>query len=121
MPADLDSTFQHLRNILRPHEPSLVTVHDEPGHYYLDTAHVLANRKPLFFGAVRTGSRHVSYHLMPLYLWPEMLEGVSAGLRRRMQGKSCFNFRQADPALFEELAALTRRGFECYREHHYVE
>jgi hypothetical protein len=34
---------------------------------------------------------------------------MSPALRRRMQGKSCFNFRQVDPDLRAELAALVRR------------
>jgi hypothetical protein len=36
------------------------------------------------------------------------LEGISEELRRRMQGKSCFNFTAVDETLFEELADLTR-------------
>jgi hypothetical protein len=31
-----------------------------------------------------------------------------------MQGKSCFNFREPDQALFKELIELTRSGFERY-------
>jgi hypothetical protein len=33
-----------------------------------------------------------------------------------MQGKSCFNFKTVDPVLFEELASLTRAGFERYEK-----
>jgi pyruvate dehydrogenase complex dehydrogenase (E1) component len=29
-----------------------------------------------------------------------------------MQGKACFNFKTIDPALLEELAALTQKGYE---------
>jgi hypothetical protein len=32
-----------------------------------------------------------------------------------MQGKSCFNFKVAEPVLLEELAQLTRRGFERFK------
>ncbi len=32
-------------------------------------------------------------------------------LKARMQGKSCFSFKACEPALFEELAVLTRAGY----------
>lgn len=118
--GEFQEVFARLRGVLRDYERSLVVVQDQPQSYYLDTVHILPNRKPLFFGSVRIGSRYVSFHLMPVYLWPEMLETASAELRRRMQGKSCFNFRKAEPELFEELAALVRSGFERYRENGYV-
>ncbi len=64
------------------------------------------------FGAVRIRTRYVSYHLMPIYGSPALLDGISPLLRRRMQGKSCFNFTKVDDALFTELAELTGRGFD---------
>jgi hypothetical protein len=45
-----------------------------------------------------------------------MLDGMSPGLRRRMQGKSCFNFSRVEETLFAELADLTARGIERFRE-----
>ncbi len=44
---------------------------------------------------------------MPVYVNPALLEAISPELRKRMQGKSCFNFKTIDMQLFEELAALT--------------
>ena len=40
----------------------------------------------------------------------DLLAGLSPALRKRMQGKSCFNFREADPALMRELESLTKAG-----------
>ncbi len=37
-----------------------------------------------------------------------------------MQGKSCFNFKSVDSELFEELAALTKAGYEKFRSAGYV-
>ena len=51
---------------------------------------------------------------MPVYLNPGLLEGMSPGLRKRMQGKSCFNFTRLDPVLLAELPALTEAGFRFY-------
>jgi hypothetical protein len=55
----------------------------------------------LFFGAVMRFKSYVSYHLTPLYVCPEMAKTVSSALKKRMQGKSCFNFHAADEALLE--------------------
>jgi hypothetical protein len=117
---DLSETFRALKAILQPLEPELVKVVDQDDHYYLDTAHVQKNKKPLYFGSVRIGRNYVSFHLMPIYLWPELVEGVSDDLKRRMQGKSCFNFTAPEAALLSELAALTNLGFARYREAGYV-
>jgi hypothetical protein len=62
------------------------------------------------------GSPYVSYHLMPVYGCPEMLEGLSEPLRARMQGKACFNFKTVEPDLVEELTRLTEQGFQRFRD-----
>ena len=83
-------------------------------HYYLETKTATYKGKPGFFAAVRKGKNYVSFHLMALYVFPEMLQSVSPALLRRMQGKSCFNFTQIDQELFAELERLTAasaRGF----------
>ena len=63
----------------------------------------------MFFGAVMMFKGYVSYHLMPLYACPELAKTVSSSLKKRMQGKSCFNFRAPDAALFAELSELNQR------------
>lgn len=68
----------------------------------------------LMFGAVKIGKRYVSYHLMCAYLQPDMVAAMSPRLRKRMQGKSCFNFTKVDEELFDELAAITAKGREMY-------
>ena len=69
-----------------------------------------------YVAGTRIGKSYVSYYLMPVYGMPELLAGVSPELRRRMQGKACFNFTRIDDALFEELATLTATGIELFRD-----
>jgi hypothetical protein len=118
--TDFEATFRALKEILEPFEPRLVRVHDAPDNYYLDTHYIQKNGQPLYFGSVRVGKKYVSFHLMPVYVWPELLEEISPELKRRMQGKSCFNLSVPDPVLLGELTQLTRRGFDRYREAGYV-
>ena len=69
-----------------------------------------AERDPCtWFGATRLGKRYVSYYLMPVYVQPALLDDVSPALKKRMQGKSCFNFAKIDEPLLAELEALTGR------------
>ena len=111
--ATLHST---LREVLKPCEPVLALVSDEPGNYYLNCRKPRARNKEMFFGAVQIRKRYVSYHLMPVYVFPELLETCSPALRKRMHGKSCFNFTRVEPSLLEELRELTRSGLERFRE-----
>jgi hypothetical protein len=53
----------------------------------------------------------VSIYLMPVYVDPGLLDDVSPALRKRMQGKSCFNFNKVDEPLIGELEALVRTGY----------
>ncbi len=119
MPA-LQPVFAALEAILRPYASALEVVTDTSSELYLDTRHIQKNRKPLFFGAVQLKKNHVSLHLMPVYLQPGLVEGITPGLRKRMQGKSCFNFQAVDDELFGELAALTRAGHASYRQQGFV-
>jgi hypothetical protein len=74
----------------------------------------VGEREPsTWFAGTRLGARYVSYYLMPVYVQPSLLDGISPGLRRPMQGKSCFNFTKVDEALFAELGELTRTGFDA--------
>jgi hypothetical protein len=58
---------------------------------------------------------------MPVYLQPDLLASVSAQLKARMQGKSCFNFSAVEPELMKELATLTKAGYAAYKEQGFVE
>lgn len=115
-----EDVYERLRAILAVYTGSLVTVHDTRGHLHLDTTHIMKNKKPLFFAAVQIRKSYVSFHLMPVYVYPELLDSISGDLKRRMQGKSCFNFTAVDEPLFAELAELTLRGFDAYKEAGYV-
>jgi hypothetical protein len=117
---DLADVFAGLRAIMDPYARSLERAVDRDDELSLNTRHLQSSGTPLWFGGVQVKKRYVSYHLMPVYVNPALLDAVSPALRKRMQGKSCFNFTKEDPALFEELAALTQAGFDDYRAKGYV-
>jgi hypothetical protein len=104
--------FERLRRILEPYGLRMHVAADGPDGYGVDMAPESARNPTTWFAGVRLGKAYVSYYLMPIYVEPTLLDDVSPELKRRMQGKSCFNFRSVDDDLFEELEALTRRGYE---------
>ena len=109
--------FKKLRAILEPYAAKLVLVHDTDTHYYLDTKLVMpANKLPLFFAAARIQKSYVSFYLMPVYACPELSKSISPALKKRMQGKSCFNFKSVDENLFADLAKLTAAGFKKFQD-----
>lgn len=108
--------FDELKTLMEPLESNLVVKTDEPGNYYLNTPSKREDGYVYAFGGVQVKKNYVSYHLMPVYAQPELLEGVSDTLKRRMQGKSCFNFKKVDKELFEELNDLTEASFRAFKE-----
>lgn len=106
------AAFDRLTGIMAPYADRLVVGTDEPGHFSPNTAHVM--KRPLFFGAVPIKKRYVSYHLMPVYSFLDLLTGVDDRLKQRMHGKSCFNVTGVDDATLAAIADLTRQGFTRY-------
>src|SRR4051794_30642614 len=118
--SDFQEVFAKLRDILRKYEKRLVLHADAPGNYYLNTPITRPDGYVIFFGAVAIKKNYVSFHLMPVYGCPDLLEDLSPELRARMQGKACFNFKQPDARLFKELAVLTKKGFDRFQKGGFV-
>jgi len=73
--------------------------------------------QPMWFGEVRLGKAYASFHLMPLYMNEKLANSISPALKKRMQGKTCFNFK-GDPEeeLLEDLDRLTGAGLKVWGE-----
>jgi hypothetical protein len=113
---DFDATFLALKKVLKPYERRLVVQDDSENSYCLATRHIMKNKQPLWFAGVRKGKAYVSYHFIPIYACPELARGMSPELKKRMQGKGCFNFKNVDKKLFKELAQLTKSGLERFSD-----
>jgi len=117
---DFGAVFARLKAMLRPYAKHCEVLHDTPSQYYLNTRFIMKNKQPLFFAAARIGKAYVSFHLMPVYACPELLQGTSPELKRRMQGLSCFNFKTVEEKLFKELAQLTKASFARFNDEKFV-
>ncbi len=106
---DFDATYAQLRAIMLRHADGLTIARDAPGDLEVRTTVLDAKGQPGWFGTVTVKKSYVAYHLIPLYADPRLAAGLSEALERRRQGKTCFNFKGVDEALFAELEALTAR------------
>src|SRR5215510_13633159 len=113
-PANSHEVFIALRAILKRQAGKLVVTEDTDKSFRLEGGVHPKHKKPFPIAWVVVGKTYVSFHHMGVYGRPELLTSVSARLKARMQGKSCFNFTEVDPALFRELEELTFRGFEAF-------
>jgi hypothetical protein len=111
--------FEKLKSILQPYAKKLVVKVDAASHFSLDGVYNAKWKRELFFGAVRIMKNYVSFHLMPVYMYPDLLDNVSPELKKHMQGKSCFNFKKVESSLMDELAQLTRQAFERFMMEEY--
>lgn len=108
--------FEQLKTILQPFAPMLKVTADTPSAYSLDGPYSEKWKKPLFFGSAQTKKNYVSFYLMPMYMYPDLLKDISPALKKQMQGKSCFNFKKVEPDLFRELDALTKKSYERFQK-----
>jgi len=108
--------FDHLKAIFKKFVPPLVVQADTSDNYSLATPKSSKYPKGFFVCGVQLRKNYVSYHLLRVYMFPDLLDGLSDHLKKRIQGKSCFNFTTLDEALIAELAQLTIVGFERFRQ-----
>lgn len=117
MGGDFEAAFAALRGVLSAHSKRLAVRVDSA------TVFSVGGKAPspfpqhkgqaMWFGEVRLGKAYVSFHLMPLYMNPELQKAIPAELKKRMQGKTCFNFKKEPGAeLLRELELLTSAALE---------
>lgn len=123
MPVKTDFTeiFEQLKSIFKPYAKKMDVSGDNDQCYMLNTRYIMKNKQPLCFGGVRLGKNYVSFYLMSVYASPDMLKNISPELKKRMQGKSCFNFKEVDKKLFSELKTLTKAGAAKFSDGKYIE
>jgi hypothetical protein len=121
--------FERLRSILQKYADTFTVTEDALGHYCLSGRVGPATlkawggkmKKPIIPVAwVQIDKAYVSYHLMGVYGNPDLRNSMSKQLQNHMQGKTCFNFKTGDEALFQELEQVTADGLDAFRKTGYI-
>jgi len=120
MESDFEAVFAALKTVFGGHPSKLFVKADTASEYTLlgriPSPFPQHKGQPMYFGSVRLGKAYVAFHLMPLYMNEELTATISPALKKRMQGKSCFNFKSApEPELVSELKRLTDEGYKSFR------
>ena len=120
MSPEFQSAFESLKAVFAPYIEHLQVLADTPTGYLLHgrvpSPFKQHKGQPMYFGSVRLGKAYVAFHLMPLYMNEPLTATISPALKKRMQGKTCFNFKVApELEILEELERLTKDGFACFR------
>jgi hypothetical protein len=129
MPTEFARIFASLRAILQKHADTLSVAADTRDRYALEGGVGPATlaawggklrrlRVPVAWVVIEKS--YVSYHLMALDGSQHLHDGMSPGLKARMQGKTCFNFKKHETSLFKELDDLTARGVAAFRRAGFV-
>jgi hypothetical protein len=128
MTVELDTVFARLKAILLKHTGSF-TVKEEgksislcgkvgPATLKVWNGEMRKPILPVVWLVIK--KNYVSYHLMPVYMNPKLQASISPDLKKRMQGKSCFNFKTVDEKLIRELDQLTAKGIEDFKKMGFV-
>lgn len=118
---DFNQVFARLKSILQTYVKKMDVAHNSQTYYLLNTRYIMKNKQPLCFAGVRQCKSYVSFYLMSVYASPDLLTSMSPELKKRMQGKSCFNFKEVDEKLFRELAKLTRAGAAKFSDEKFID
>jgi len=118
---DFATVFSALRKVLEPFLGEVRVQTDKPENYHTEIPGIFHRGKPLYFAGIRTGKNYVSFHLLPVYSNPELLKGMSPALKKRMQGKACFNFTVVDEPCFAELGRLSAAGLKVFKSQKFLQ
>ena len=124
--ADRVEVAEQYAKLLQPYAKKMTLFHDGPGSYMLVTKaksfEIFVNGKwqtrktPFMVAAIRAGKAYVSFHLPAVYMYADLVKTYAPSLKKRMQGKSCFNFQTYDPEAARGLKALLKAGIERSRK-----
>ena len=127
MPAssEFETVFDRLKTILQNHAGNFTIRPDTNDSYGLQGKPGPATlkawggklKKPVMPVAwIEIGKAYVSYHVMGLYTNTSLQNSMSKELKTRMQGKTCFNFKNINETLFKELEQLTVKAIDDFKK-----
>ena len=125
MAGDFEVAFAELKRVFAGHLSRLAVKEDSATEYTVTcrapSPFPQHKGQPMWFGSVRQGKAYVSFHLMPLYMNPPLLRDVSPSLKKRMQGKTCFNFKAVpEPELLKDLRQLVEAAINDWAAKKYI-
>ena len=73
----MESVFVDLKKIMKKYQHMLEIIDDTENVYSLNSAYSEKYKRKIWFVGIRIMKNYVGYHLMPVYIFPELIEGIS--------------------------------------------
>jgi len=108
MPADFPAIYSRLRAVLQKNIGRLTVKHDTPAHYCLQGGLHPKHKTPMDIAWVKIDKNYVSFHLMPIYGCPQLLDDCQQ--RRLQASKSSRGNRSAGCRRGRRNRTRTRSG-----------
>jgi 7-keto-8-aminopelargonate synthetase-like enzyme len=108
--TDLKAVELRLRAILDRYREHLV----ESTIYSMPVLRRKGAKKHDWFAGVQPVEGAVKFNFLPMHENPDILDAISAGLRRHKTGASVFRFTEIDENLAGELETVVAKGFLEY-------
>jgi hypothetical protein len=108
--VDASELESELKAILVAYEDVLVA--DEL--YGIEVLHRRGSKMHDWFAGVRPGKGTAKLMLLPIKGHPELLDGISPALRKRVSGDALFTLKPGDEGLLPELEQVVARAFDTY-------
>ena len=108
--TDLKAVELRLRAILDRYRGHLV----ESTIYSMPVLRRKGAKKHDWFAGVQPVDGAVKFNFLPMHEKPDVLDGISADLRRHKTGASVFRFTEIDENLAGELETVVAKGFLEY-------
>ena len=115
---DFSQVYARLRSIYQPFDGKGInaSVNTETEYILTGPETPVSQGRELWFGGLQIKKNYVSCHLMAVYIFPDLLNDISPELKKRMQGKSCFNFKKIDESLIKQLETLTQKSYQRFEQ-----
>ena len=121
---DLSTVFNTLRKALSSYQPPFVSKHDDAAYYDLWSVKDLViegrKRKEVYFAGLIIQKGYVGFSFIPVYVETEIKQVFAPELLKLLKGKSCFHIKKLDEALFQQIEAALKSGFELYQQKGWV-
>ncbi len=129
---NLDEIFIEIKKILENQSEGLIAREEvigskakikKPGyHLYVEEEVSLFGKKPqqTYVAGVIQNKNYVSFHLMPIYSDPELIEDVIPELKKYMKGKSCFNIKKTSENLLKSVITVLNNGIQIYKKKKWI-
>ncbi|MGE5436644.1 MAG: hypothetical protein ACM3O3_05400, partial [Syntrophothermus sp.] len=82
--TEFQEIFLQLKSIFKQYEDEMVILSDVEGKYYLKAGYSEKWKKDVWFGGVQTMKNYVSFHFIPVYMFPELADDLSEEVKKRL-------------------------------------